>query len=140
MDGHLSGIYGRTQRLEASTLFTEYGLLETIYSDGGPQFASDEFANFLEKWKVSHTMSSPHYPQSNGIAENAVKAMKKLLHCCFDASKGAVNDEEWAKAVMIYKNTPKKGSKLAPSEILDESSGMASPHRSLCTDLNTEQL
>jgi len=47
-----------------------------------------------------------------------VKAMKKLLHCCYDASKGAVNDEEWAKAVMIYKNTPKKGSKLAPAEIL----------------------
>ena len=103
---------------ELTKLFTDYGLPETIYSDGGPQFASDEFAKFLEKWKVSHTMSSPHYPQSNGIAENAVKAMKKLLHCCFDASKGAINEEEWAKAVMIYKNTPKKGSKLAPSEIL----------------------
>ena len=99
-------------------MFEQYGLPEAIYSDGGPQFESEEFAEFCAKWKIDHTTSSPHYPQSNGIAENGVKAMKKLIHCSYDPERGCVNKDEWTRAIMIYKNTPKKGSKLSPAEIL----------------------
>ena len=99
-------------------MFQDYGLPQQIFSDGGPQFTSDEFDVFCKEWKIHHTTSSPHYPQSNGIAENGVKAMKKLIHCCYDPSKGNVDPDEWLKAIMIYKNTPRGPSNLAPSEIL----------------------
>jgi len=103
---------------ELRYVFEQYGLPETIYSDGGPQFGSEEFKQFCEEWRINHVTSSPHYPQSNGIAENGVKAMKKLIHCCYDPVRGCINPDEWTKAMMIYKNTPRGGSNLAPAEVL----------------------
>ena len=99
-------------------MFQHYGLPESIVSDGGPQFESLEFKDFCNDWKINHVTSSPHYPQSNGIAENGIKAMKKLIHCCFNPAKNAVDSTAWAKALMLYKNTPRGSSSLSPSEIL----------------------
>ena len=59
--------------------FALFGTPARIRSDGGLQFASTEFRDFAQKWGFTHTMSSPHYPQSNGHAEAAVQAMKNLL-------------------------------------------------------------
>ena len=41
-----------------------------LWSDGGPQFTSHQFADFLQTWGVTHVTSSPHYPQSNGKPES----------------------------------------------------------------------
>ena len=43
------------------------------------QFSSSEFANLAEAWKFEHKTLSPHHPQSNRKAENAVKICKNLL-------------------------------------------------------------
>jgi hypothetical protein len=99
-------------------MFEQFGLPEQFFSDGGPQFESDAFAQFCREWRIDHDTSSPHYPQSNGIAENGVKAMKKLIHCCYDPNKGCVNVDEWVKAITLYKNTPRGASGLSPSEVL----------------------
>lgn len=48
-------------------------------SDNGPQFASEEFADIARLWEFDHITSSPHYPQSNGKAEQAVKVTKHIL-------------------------------------------------------------
>ena len=48
-------------------------------SDGGPQFSSAEFQRFAEEWGFDRNMSSPYYPQSNDLAENGVKVVKRLL-------------------------------------------------------------
>ena len=34
---------------------------------------------FADWWNFSHVTSSPHYPQSNGAAEQAVKTVKEIL-------------------------------------------------------------
>jgi hypothetical protein len=47
---------------------TRYSMPVVIYSDGRPQFR-DKFDNFCSKWSIKHIKSSPHYPQSNGVAE-----------------------------------------------------------------------
>lgn len=99
-------------------VFNTFGIPEQIFSDGGPQFRSQEFINFCKEWRIDPQTSSPHYPQSNGIAENAVKAMKRLIHCTFDVKKGGVKPDEWTKAILLYKNTPRGPSKLSPAEIL----------------------
>ncbi len=66
------------------TLFiTTYSAPIVIYSNGGPQFR-DEFDDFCKKWSIKHIKSSPHYPQSNGVAESAVKEMKKIIQAVFD--------------------------------------------------------
>ena len=59
--------------------FRKLGVPVRLRTDGGPQFASQEFAEFLERCGVRHNMSTLHYPQSNGHAESAVKAVKHLI-------------------------------------------------------------
>ena len=48
---------------------------------------SEEFRQFT--WGVEHKMTSPYYPQSNGIAENGVKIVKRLHRKVVDRGEDA---------------------------------------------------
>lgn len=61
-------------------MFTRYGVPNIVVTDNGPQFASAEFVAFAKTWCFQYTTSSPHYPQSNGKAENAVKTLKRFVY------------------------------------------------------------
>ncbi|RXN16207.1 putative protein K02A2.6-like protein [Labeo rohita] len=52
-------------------LFSHYGLPEVLVSDNGPQFVSQEFANFLKANHVKHIRSAPYHPAMNGQAERS---------------------------------------------------------------------
>ena len=58
--------------------FSDVGVPNILYTDGGPQFTSRPFAEFRSRWKITHIKSSPHFPQSNEHTETAVKAVKML--------------------------------------------------------------
>lgn len=47
--------------------------------DNGPQYSFEEFRAFAAAWKFRHIISSPTYSQSNGLAENGVKTVKRIL-------------------------------------------------------------
>ena len=61
------------------TIFSRHGIPESLISDNGPQYASQEFTNIARSYNFCHVMSSPHFPQSNGQAERTVRTIKKLL-------------------------------------------------------------
>ena len=86
-----------------------------IFTDGGPQFTSDSFQKFLLLWKVEHITSSPHYPQSNGIAEASVKEMKKIVRGSTRFHK--VDWDAVARGLLVYCNTPRYDG-LSPAEML----------------------
>ncbi|XP_064088415.1 uncharacterized protein LOC135202893 [Macrobrachium nipponense] len=76
--------FGTNTTAEATTrhfshIFRDLGVPVRLMTDGGPQFTSSEFKNFLGRWGVQHVMSTPHYPQSNGHAEAAVKKVKHFI-------------------------------------------------------------
>ena len=54
----------------------------------------------MERWGVHHVVTSPHYPQSNGHAEAAVKAVKLLM--LKTAPFGNINPEvfAWSSAML----------------------------------------
>ncbi|UYV82259.1 K02A2.6-like [Cordylochernes scorpioides] len=60
-------------------LFSAYGLPEEVVSDNGPQFTGVEMKSFFERNGVKHTLIPAYHPQSNGLAERAVKLIKMAL-------------------------------------------------------------
>ena len=92
------------------TLYARYGVPDTLVTDNGPQFSSAEFATFSKAWGLEHKTSSPHYPQSNGKAENAVKTVKRLFTKCQE-----VGQSEY-RALLDWRNTPTEGVGTSPAQ------------------------
>jgi len=100
-------------------MFSAFGIPERIFTDGGPQFLENgEFDTFCKNWFTKHIMSSPHHSQSNGIAESAVKQMKKIIAATFQPSTSTLNKSEALKALLLFRNTPRDPTGLSPAQIL----------------------
>ena len=96
--------------------FVDLGVPVRVRSDGGPQFDSAEYREFLDRWGVNPPgLSSPTYAQSNGIAESAVKAMKALV--AKTTVNGDINSEAFQRGLLEWRNTPKAHGK-SPAELL----------------------
>lgn len=61
------------------SIFALLGIPETVVSDNGPQYTSQEFHDFSRSYSFSHITSSPYYPQSNGLVERGVRTVKQLI-------------------------------------------------------------
>ena len=85
--------------------FVEFGIPEKFQRDQGPQFSSSEFQAFLNKWGVEWVPSSPHYPQSNGLAESSVKKLKYLIAKIVE-TEGSLVIEELDKGLLEMRNAP----------------------------------
>ncbi|KAG0725211.1 Transposon Tf2-6 polyprotein [Chionoecetes opilio] len=84
--------------------FRDVGVPLRLRTDGGPQFTSTAFRNFTERWGVYHAVSSPHYPQSNGHAEAAVKSVKHVI--LKTAPNGNIDSEDFDRGLLELRNTP----------------------------------
>ena len=98
-------------------LFQTYGVFEELSTDGGPQFTSEAFKQFLRNWNVKHRLSSVAYPQSNGRAELAVKTAKRLI-MSNTGPRGSLNTDKVVQAVLQYRNTPIQNIGLSPAQLL----------------------
>ena len=93
-------------------IMSEYGWPDTIVSDNGPCFVSQEFKDLLKLKSVVHITSSPHYQQANGLAEKYVQVVKNLFKKATEEGKSPFD------ALHIYRNTPLAKNKLSPMQIL----------------------
>ena len=64
---------------ELGLIFSEFGSPLVFRSDNGPCYSSQEFKFFMQNWLVEHRTSSPHYPQSNGLAESMEKVLNDRI-------------------------------------------------------------
>ncbi|CAB3999375.1 Retrovirus-related Pol poly from transposon [Paramuricea clavata] len=94
-----------TQALK--TIFARHGIPDEVRSDNGPQYHSDEFAQFAKEWGFKHSTSSPRYPQANGEVERTVKTVKNILK----------KEQDPTKALLAYRSTP-LASGYSPAELL----------------------
>ena len=97
--------------------FGTFGVPRELSSDGGPEFAADATARFLESWGVNHRQSSAYHPQSNGRAEVAVKTVKRLLRSNIGPG-GSLNTDKFLRALLQLRNTPDPDCGVSPSEIV----------------------
>ena len=93
-------------------LFSVHGIPKIIMTDNATQFSSFEFKSFTSELDIEHITNSPHYPQSNGKAENAVKEVKRLFSRCRDSGYSEY------LALLDFNNTPTQGVGLSPSQRL----------------------
>ena len=93
-------------------IFSEFGNPQIFRSDNGPCYSSQEFRFFMQNWLVEHRTSSPHYPQSNGLAESMVKVSKNLIE------KAVRQDLPWNRLLLDYRCTPISSEIPSPAEIL----------------------
>ena len=67
------------------TIFSQFGIPETIVSDNAACFTGEEFKDFVTSNGIKYITSAPHHPVSNGLAECAVQIVKSGL------KKGTIN-------------------------------------------------
>lgn len=92
--------------------FARHRIPEEVVSDNGPQFSSNEFRNFSEKWDFLHRSTSPYHSQSNGKAESAVKEAKKLL------TRAKETNEDPYIMLLERRNTPSAEIGCSPAQRL----------------------
>ncbi|XP_075547622.1 uncharacterized protein LOC142582099 [Dermacentor variabilis] len=65
--------------LAIKSCIAHFGIPDIVRIGNGPQFVSNEFAEFARSYGFRLETSSPRYPQSNGEAERMVRTVKDLL-------------------------------------------------------------
>ena len=89
------------------SIFARWGIPLEVVSDNGPQCSSESFSNFAKSYGFKHTTSSSYYPQSNGLAESAVKIAKNILW-----------QEDPCFSLMVYRSTTVGSTGHSPSEVM----------------------
>ena len=95
-------------------LFARFGIPETIVSDNGSCFVSEEFEHFLGANGIKHYTSAPYHPSSNGLAERVVQIVKRGLR---KESEGDLN-LRLSKTLLNYLLAPQSTTGVSPSELL----------------------
>ena len=97
-------------------IFSEYGWPDTLVSDNGPCYVAKTFTSLMKEHAVNHITSSPHYPQSNGLAEKFVQIVKNLFY------KAKDEGTDIYKCLMIYHNMPLASTSKSPMQMLQQRS------------------
>ena len=71
--------------------------VKTIRTDGGGEYCSREFEDFLVKAGIIHQKTIPLTPEQNGLAERKNRTLVKSVRCML--SDSALPKKFWAEAV-----------------------------------------
>lgn len=97
-------------------IFCTHGLPATLRTDNGPQFASEEFKSYLAENGISHSTSTPLWPQANGEVERQNRSLLKILKIAHAEKKDT--QAELRKFLMAYRTTPHSSTGITPSKLL----------------------
>ncbi|CAN6583762.1 unnamed protein product [Malus baccata var. baccata] len=62
-----------------TNIFSRFGMPMVLISDGGSHFCNRTIEALLKKYHVTHKVSTPYHPQTNGQAEVSNREIKQIL-------------------------------------------------------------
>lgn len=86
-------------------IFCRFGLVNTLVSDNGSQFTSEEFKHFVQANGVNHVLTAPGHPATNGQAENFVKTFKKSILASLNENKSGELDTILNRFLADYRSS-----------------------------------
>ncbi|KAK3927232.1 hypothetical protein KUF71_015538 [Frankliniella fusca] len=93
-------------------LFSIHGIPRVVLADNNP-FKSHVCTEFAKKLNFTIVSCSPHYHQSNGLAERAVGIVKSFLKKCLRDPKASLQT-----CLLQYRITPLAGLDASPAQLL----------------------
>ncbi|XP_039447993.1 uncharacterized protein K02A2.6-like [Culex pipiens pallens] len=96
--------------------FARLGLPMVLVSDNAAQFTCDEFESYCKANGITHILTAPYHPQSNGQAERFVDTVKRGMK---KINKGEPLQETLDVFLATYRSTPSGTTEQkSPSELL----------------------
>ena len=100
-----------------TNLCRDFGVPESLTSDGGPQFVAKQVQDFLQQHKIHHRLASVAFPHANCRAEVTVKTAKRLIQDNV-REDGRLDSVQLTRALLQYRNTPDRATGMSPAELL----------------------
>ena len=100
---------------ELHRIFATYRLPESVVSDSGPQFISEDFQLFMKSNGIKHIRCSPYHPSSNGLAERMVRTFKKAMKT--SAAETTSASKNLSDFLFSYRTTPHSTTNEMPCQL-----------------------
>ena len=105
-------LHGESKKVVLNALkdiFSNFGIPESIISNNGLCYKSQEFNTFCAEFEINHITGASYNHQANSIVERMIQTIKQLM----------VNNQSnsWL-ALLILKSTPMNGIDRSPAELL----------------------
>ncbi|XP_061724707.1 uncharacterized protein K02A2.6-like [Cydia pomonella] len=97
-------------------LFSRFGIPKQIVSDNGKQFTSKELDDFTKYCGIEHIFTAPYHPASNGLAENSVRTLKRVIRKALQENQN-VERALWA-FLIHYRNVEHSTTGESPATLL----------------------
>ena len=60
-------------------IFSRFGVPRILINNGGTHFCNNQLHKVLKQYNVTHKVTSPYHPQTNGQAEVSNRELKRIL-------------------------------------------------------------
>nr|GFA92758.1 reverse transcriptase domain-containing protein [Tanacetum cinerariifolium] len=75
------------------SLFSWFGTPKAIISDRGTHFCNDQFSRVMEKYEVTHRLSTASHSQTSGKVEVTNRRLKRILERTMGENRASWNDK-----------------------------------------------
>ena len=97
-------------------MFSTHEIPNSLKTDNGPQFVSDEIEKYFQDNDIEHRTSTPLWPQANGEVERQNRSLLKVMRIAQAEKKDW--RRELLKFLMAYRSTPHNTTGESPAKLL----------------------